>query len=51
VREALSNDVFARRGRVLLARFWGVREAPFGGCNKGNNNRPLNQRLRGRMGS
>jgi hypothetical protein len=22
MREALSNDIFARRGRVLLARFW-----------------------------
>jgi hypothetical protein len=23
VREALSNDIFARRGRVSLAMFWG----------------------------
>ena len=39
------------RASVIGEVLGGVREVPFGGCNKGNNNRPLNQRLRGRMGS
>jgi hypothetical protein len=35
-RKALSNEVFARRGRVLLARFWGgCARPPLAGATKG----------------
>jgi hypothetical protein len=38
-------------GECYWRNYGGMRGTPFGGCNKGNNNRPFNQRLRGRMKS
>ena len=39
------------RASIIGGVVGGVREVPFGGCNKGNNNRSLDQRLRGRIGN
>jgi hypothetical protein len=50
-RSAFKCCIRQARASVIGEVVGGVREVPFGGCNKGNNNRPLNQRLRGRMGS
>jgi hypothetical protein len=36
MREALSNDIIIKRGRVLLARFWrGYARPPLAGVTKG----------------